>query len=79
MDILDRLDWDIRILGEEYRDRDFTGRKQSLDKCYFNKRSHSFSSSELRERVADKENKKTYLLFITIFTILSQSDNIMCE
>lgn len=59
LDILDRLDWDIRILGEEYRDRDFTGRKQSLDKCYFNKRSHSFSSSELRGRVKDKESKKT--------------------
>lgn len=59
LDILDRLDWDIRILGEEYRDRDFTGRKQSLDKCYFNNRSHSFSSSELRGRVKDKESKKT--------------------
>ena len=34
LDILDRLDWDIRILGEEYRDRDFTGRKQSLDKRF---------------------------------------------
>jgi len=58
LNILDRLDWDIRILGEEYKDRDFTGREQYLDKCYFNARSHSFSSSELRGRVKDKESKK---------------------
>ena len=58
LDILDRLDWDVRILGDEYKDKDFTGRDQYLDKCYFNKRPHTFSSSELRERVADKENKK---------------------
>ncbi len=46
------------IIGDEYRDKEFTGRDQYLDKCYFNKRPHTFSSSELRERVADKENKK---------------------
>ena len=56
--ILEETDWDVRILGDEYKDKDFTGRDQYLDKCYFNKRPHTFSSSELRERVADKENKK---------------------
>ena len=56
--ILEETDWDIRILGDEYKDKEFTGRDQYLDKCYFNKRPHTFSSSELRGRVADKENKK---------------------
>ena len=50
MDILHGLRWDVRIIGEEYRNKQFTGRDETLDKCYFNKRSHSFSSSELRER-----------------------------
>ena len=50
MDILHGLRWDVRIIGEEYRHKQFTGRDETLDKCYFNKRSHKFSSSELRER-----------------------------
>ena len=56
--ILEETDWDVRILGDEYKDKEFTGRDQYHDKCYFNKRPHTFSSSELRERVAYKENKK---------------------
>ena len=53
--ILEETDWDVRILGDEYKDKEFTGRDEYLDKCYFNKRPHTFSSSELRGRVADKE------------------------
>ena len=54
LEMLDTLDWDIRILGDEYKDKEFTGRDQYLERCYFNKRPHSFSSSELRERVANE-------------------------
>ena len=56
--IIETIDWDVRILGEEYRDKEFTGRDQTLDKCYFNKRPHNFSSSELRERVSREHFKK---------------------
>jgi glycerol-3-phosphate cytidylyltransferase len=46
---------DVQILGEEYREKDFTGkdigRKRGIE-FYFNERSHRFSSSELRQRVA---------------------------
>lgn len=52
--MLDTLEWDVRILGDEYKDKEFTGRDKYLEKCYFNKRPHSFSSSELRERVANE-------------------------
>ncbi len=58
LEILRCLDWDVRILGEEYRDNDFTGRKETLDRCHFNKRPHGFSSSELRERVVDRSDLK---------------------
>ena len=58
LEILNTVDWDVRILGEEYKDRDFTGRKQTLNKCHFNKRPHDFSSSELRNRVAKEQFKK---------------------
>ncbi len=57
MEILRSLDWDVRILGDEYRDQPFTGREETLDKCYFNRRPHNFSSSELRLRVVQKSSK----------------------
>ena len=52
LDILEEIQWDVRIIGEEYKDKYFTGREETFDRCYFNKRPHDFSSSELRERVA---------------------------
>ena len=50
-DILEMYHINIRILGEEYRDKDFTGKdicKKRGINLYFNKRDHRFSSSELR-------------------------------
>lgn len=57
-DILEMYPIDIRVLGEEYRDKDFTGReicKRRGIQLYFNKRDHRFSSSDLRKRVTNKE------------------------
>lgn len=53
-DILSLIDIDVRILGEEYKDKDFTGKdicKKRGIQLYFNKRDHRFSSTELRSRV----------------------------
>ena len=58
LDILDTVDWDVRVLGEEYKAKDFTGKEQTLEKCHFNKRPHNFSSSELRKRVEKEQFKK---------------------
>lgn len=55
-DILQMRKIDVRVLGEEYRNQDFTGRdicKQRDIDLYFNKRDHRFSSSGLRKRVKD--------------------------
>jgi glycerol-3-phosphate cytidylyltransferase len=38
LEILETMDWDIRIIGDEYKDKEFTGRDKYLDKCYFNQR-----------------------------------------
>jgi glycerol-3-phosphate cytidylyltransferase len=49
---------DVRILGVEYENKDFTGKSECLDraiKLVFNSRDHSFSSSSLRKRVAQSE------------------------
>ena len=58
LNIIGQVDWDVRIIGEEYKDKDFTGRDQTLERCHFNKRPHTFSSSELRERVSQEHFKK---------------------
>lgn len=60
-DILSSMAIDVRILGVEYKDQDFTGRdicKKRGIELYFNKRDHRFSSSDLRKRVAEEENLK---------------------
>jgi glycerol-3-phosphate cytidylyltransferase len=58
-DILTMYHIDVRILGEEYREKEFTGkdicRKRGIE-LFFNKRDHRFSSSDLRKRVAEKEH-----------------------
>ena len=54
-DILSMYSIDVRILGDEYREKDFTGKdicKRRDIGLHFNKRDHRFSSSELRKRVA---------------------------
>ena len=56
-DILLSYPIDVRILGQEYEGKQFTGNDLDIP-CYFNKRRHSFSTSELRQRVIDAESKK---------------------
>ena len=53
-DILLGYPIDIRIIGADYRDVDFSGKDICLTKgieIYYNDRSHNFSSTELRQRV----------------------------
>jgi glycerol-3-phosphate cytidylyltransferase len=60
-DLLLILPIDVRILGVEYADKEFTGRQICIDRgieIVYNGRDHSFSSSSLRKRVAEAESKK---------------------
>ena len=61
VDLLLILPVDVRILGVEYAEKEFTGKSEcelrSID-LVFNGRDHSFSSSSLRKRVYDSETKK---------------------
>lgn len=59
-DILRAFKIDVRIVGEEYRDKTFTGRtfcEENGIMLYFNKRNHRFSSSSLRKIVSEKQLK----------------------
>lgn len=60
-DLLLILPVDVRILGVEYADKEFTGKQICINRgieIVYNGRDHSFSSSSLRKRVAEAEGKK---------------------
>jgi glycerol-3-phosphate cytidylyltransferase len=49
--ILNNFNVNVRIIGEDYIGKDFTGKDLPIE-TYFNKRKHSFSSTELRNRIS---------------------------
>ena len=60
-DILRSFKIDVRVIGDEYASKQFTGRKFCEEKgidLYFNKRDHRFSSSGLRKEVQEKERQE---------------------
>lgn len=62
-DILKAFAIDVRIVGDEYQNKDFTGRDYCEEKgieLYFNSRDHRFSSSSLRQEVYKKELSNIY-------------------
>lgn len=62
LDIINMYPIDVRILGEEYRLKDFTGKDECRNRgiqIYFNKRDHRFSSSDLRKRVCDVPSERS--------------------
>jgi glycerol-3-phosphate cytidylyltransferase len=60
VDLLLILPIDVRILGSEYKYKEFTGYDECMKrmKFYFNKRDHHFSSSKLREKIVQLSKKK---------------------
>jgi len=60
-DILRSFKIDVRIIGDEYQNKNFTGRTYCEEKgieLFYNRRDHRFSSSTLRKEVAEKEQSK---------------------
>lgn len=58
LDILHSYPIDVRIVGDEYKDKDFTGKDLSHIEMYYNSRKHSFSTTELRKRVIERYEKE---------------------
>ena len=58
LDILELFQLNVRFLGEEYKEKEFSGkdicRKRGIE-LHFNKRDHRFSTSDLRKRVCDNQ------------------------
>ena len=57
MDILTTKPIDVRFVGEEYEEKDFTGSHLPIE-IYYTSRQHTFSSTDLRERVRNAPKPK---------------------
>ena len=56
IDILLTYKIDVRFIGEEYQGKEFTGKQLCIDKginIYYNKRQHTFSTTNLRTRIKE--------------------------
>ena len=54
------INFDVRIIGEEYEKKDFTGKNYALDnfiELYYNKRHHNLSSSNLRYKMENNNDR----------------------
>jgi glycerol-3-phosphate cytidylyltransferase len=61
VDLLLILPLDVRVLGVEYEQSEYTGKREGMMRGVepiFNRRDHSFSSSSLRKRVVQAETEK---------------------
>lgn len=62
--IFSSLDLDVRIIGEEYKEKSFTAKsicqKRGI-RFVYNKRDHDFSSTSLRKRIYTEESSKKYM------------------
>jgi len=59
-ELLKKLNPDIRIIGEDWKGKTYTGYDLPIKVC-FNTRKHSFSTSELRNRIYQAELKRNIL------------------
>ena len=55
LNLIKSQDLHIRFIGEEYANKDFTGKQFCLDnniELYYNRRKHSYSTTDLRKRAS---------------------------
>lgn len=57
-EILRSFKIDVRVIGEEYREKNFTGKAYCEEKgikLYYNSRDHEYSSSRIRKRISNND------------------------
>ena len=62
--IFSSLDIDVRIIGEEYKHKEFTAKDICMKRnirLVYNKREHNFSTSNLRELIYKQESSKRFV------------------
>lgn len=64
IDLLTHIPIHVRIIGEDYYGKEFTG-KDLGHRLHYNKRRHNFSTSGLRQEVSDRENISAFPRLVT--------------
>jgi glycerol-3-phosphate cytidylyltransferase len=63
-ELFSSLDLDVRIIGEDYKDKDYTAKnicqKRGI-RIIHNKRDHNHSTTNLRKKIYDEECKKRFI------------------
>lgn len=62
--IFSSLDLDVRIIGEEYKEKEFTAKRICQKRgirIIYNKREHEFSTTNLRKKIYEKESSKRFV------------------
>ena len=63
-ELFSSLDLDVRIIGEDYKDKIYTAKdicqKRGI-RIVYNKRDHNHSTSNLRKKIYEKESKKRFI------------------
>jgi glycerol-3-phosphate cytidylyltransferase len=79
LDLLKTLPISVRFVGEDHKDKDFTGRHLDVHPIVFNSRMHSFSTSDLRGRViaSSTQFSKAKPAMTNISDILSNPSSLM--
>ena len=76
--ILEKIKPDLRILGSDYKNRDFTGKDLNIP-IYFHERNHDFSSSNLRKKFIKVFYKHSILiskLYLNLNILVTNSINL---
>jgi glycerol-3-phosphate cytidylyltransferase len=72
LEILRSRPVDVRIMGADWRGRDYTGQGLPIE-VYFNSRGHTYSTSELRQRVFIVELQNRLRNSPSVISVLQQS------
>lgn len=57
LDILETTEWDVRVIGTDYKNIDYTGKflEDKLGKSvYFHERNHEYSLSDLKKKITEQ-------------------------
>lgn len=57
LNLLETTDWDVRIIGTDYKNIDYTGKyieMREMKSVYFHKRDHVYSLTDLKKKIMEQ-------------------------
>ena len=57
LELLETTEWDVRIIGSDYKNIDYTGKfieMRKMKSVYFHKRDHEYSLTDLKKKIMEQ-------------------------